>query len=186
VFTSEDERYTRHGSSFQLHVMNKSVPRRARARTSRALALACAQPPAAAWRCAFCRVDRRPRSSPCTHTAGRRQHLCRKPAEIACVGAHARAFNAAPPALWNSGAAALRAGRLRCLYPLHQITHLHTATATATSAGARARTIGLACTAGAPLPCGRRARPAGPARASSMPCRCACMSRAVQTCREST
>jgi hypothetical protein len=41
------------------------------------------------------------------------------PLQIARVGAHARAFNAAPPALWNSGAAALRADRLRCLYPLH-------------------------------------------------------------------
>jgi hypothetical protein len=37
------------------------------------------------------------------------------PLQIARVGAHARAFNAAPPAL----AAALRADRLRCLYPLH-------------------------------------------------------------------
>jgi hypothetical protein len=149
------ERYTRHGSSFQLHVMSKSIPRRARARTSRALALACAQPPAAAWRCAFCRVDRRPRSSSCTYTAGRRQHLCRKPAEIARVGGHARAFNDAPPALWRRCPPAGSAAQV----PLPSTSGCPPAHGDG-DIGRCARTIGLACTAGAPLPCGRRGRQA--------------------------
>jgi hypothetical protein len=103
---------------------------------------------------------------------------------VARVDAHARAFNAAPPALWRHWPPCrpaqvpllARSDRPACARRRrgrHRPVRAH-------GRGSLARLVHRC----------RAADDAGPARpralASAMACRCACMRRAAQTCREST